>query len=38
MSVRYATCLVFQKIKVDLSAIPFCTSLGAVALMEMFRK
>ncbi len=24
--------------KVDLSAIPFCTSLGAVALMEMFRK
>jgi amidohydrolase len=23
--------------KVDLSAIPFCTSLGAVALMEMFR-
>jgi amidohydrolase len=24
--------------KVDLSAIPFCTSLGAVALMEVFRK
>jgi amidohydrolase len=24
--------------KVDLTAIPFCTSLGAVALMEMFRK
>lgn len=23
--------------KVDLSAIPFCTSVGAVALMEMFR-
>ncbi len=24
--------------KVDLSAIPFCTSLGAVALIEMFKK
>ena len=24
--------------KVDLAAIPFCTSLGAVALLEMFRK
>jgi metal-dependent amidase/aminoacylase/carboxypeptidase family protein len=24
--------------KVDLSAIPFATSLGAVALMEMFRR
>jgi hippurate hydrolase len=24
--------------KVDLSAIPFCTSLGAVALMEVFKK
>jgi hippurate hydrolase len=24
--------------KVDLTAIPFATSLGAVALMEMFRK